>query len=734
MFTRPYQQYNYFNTDRLTRQNESYRNPLIDSHYESSNEINYQPFISIELFNLALSLLMFTFNYSTCLWHLNRWYAFMLSLHLVLKSSLFIIMYSSFEILYKFLLCFSQKNAASSQVRSQFVSTPTSLVATFIATLVLLVLSSVPIFALAVSKYQHSFRRLHGHFLGILFKSEHSVDKVEAPESSIPPETDQSDVGLSESHHEIMSGLPSDEIIGSVNKNVGGVASAKSLSIITDQRKSSSDCSSSSTSTTNTGAFSTQQLTNSNPESNKKLPSHVSMLSNITLTDQLHYTSYKCHVLAILLLVSMCLNCIFMLYDCILLFKLTNDSIPFWSIILFTVFIVWYTFLWLYLTFSNDFKIKFSQTFKLNYWYFLNKLMKSRPNQLGLKLVLDNNKANLIHVSLNANNINRDEENNESDQETKHFLTSFRGRFKKSRQLKNSVSSPSISYLANSCLNVVNEVKKDGQERFVNRSINMKRSSLPKKPNSTTNLTESQVSQETPSSLKLDYLKPMNLKAGKQSSTSMIRLNCLERSPSSSRCTKKVNTQFVYSNFKQGSLSSHTKVDSLKLRSDSPMLVQGNTNEPNTVTSPQSLVKLISENLVLRNGHKRGLIPSLNSDKGLIRISQSNLNSNKILASSQSNNNFIYLNCNEADSGRDSMADSPCSALQPNKLLRNRPTIVEASNKPNHDSSSSFVDRNSNKATGAFMSKCILLSSGNSVTLEQSLNKLLGVEEENKNF
>ncbi len=82
----------------------------------------------------------------------------------------------------------------------------------------------------------------------------------------------------------------------------------------------------------------------------------------------------------------------------------------------------------------------------------------------------------------------------------------------------------------------------------------------------------------------------------------------------------------------------------------------------------------------------------------------------------------IYLNVNESDSGRDSMSDSPGSFLQNDiNVLKKQETS------PNNFESDSFT-----RTTGTFSSKCILLSSGNSVTLEQSLQTLQQKQEYDK--
>ena len=100
---------NNINTNNKTS-TQNMKNQLLASLMENSKEINYQPFISIELINFILAFLSLTLNYSSCLWFINKTYAFFFSFHLVFKSIVCILLYSSFEILYKFQSCFRKNN------------------------------------------------------------------------------------------------------------------------------------------------------------------------------------------------------------------------------------------------------------------------------------------------------------------------------------------------------------------------------------------------------------------------------------------------------------------------------------------------------------------------------------------------------------------------------------------------------------------------------------------------
>ena len=80
---------------------------LISTSLEDIDQINYSPHISIELFNYALSLCLFSLKYSSPLWKLNKFYALIFSVHLGLIGILSLVSFSSFEVLYKFQSCFA---------------------------------------------------------------------------------------------------------------------------------------------------------------------------------------------------------------------------------------------------------------------------------------------------------------------------------------------------------------------------------------------------------------------------------------------------------------------------------------------------------------------------------------------------------------------------------------------------------------------------------------------------
>jgi hypothetical protein len=425
-------------TTQTERQLPSIKYQLLSSLLESTSEINYQAYVSIELFNFILALISFSINYASCLWTVNKAYAFIFSVHLMLSSWTCVLFYSAFEVIYKFQLCYAKSNF-------QFLNNPTSLKLAFVWTFVLLVLSSVPMYSLAIMNYESGFARLHDYFLFLIYRTNHANSDRERSNrlkqqlaSAVCQRTPTTDRKLDHSTNNseldknmnsqpqqqqqpTISGSSSgsqraEDLLGNVDKNVGVAATSlliasgsdsSNLNSSKSQQESSSEVSDSVTPQPTTATINTSST--SSPDSMTNLISksyhHHSSFNNLpglVHSDLEFIRTYKSHILALFLLILLSFNSIVILYDCVFLFKLTNDVIPFWLVIVYTLFIVWYTLLWLVLTFNKEIKAEFSQTFKLNYWHFLNKLLKDRP-ELNLKLILDNQRANLIHFSLNLN-------------------------------------------------------------------------------------------------------------------------------------------------------------------------------------------------------------------------------------------------------------------------------------------------------------------------------------------
>lgn len=175
-------------TNNLYLSNENLKMQLISSSLDDIDQINYSPQMSLELFNLALALALLTLQYSATLWTLNKLYAFVFSLHLAFISILSLLSFAAFEILYKFQVSFADGiklelslNQLNSTVPIALSSTTTmatkavlftlpfvtdslSLQLSFLFSLLLILLSALPIYAYGVYQYRMKLTNLHGQF------------------------------------------------------------------------------------------------------------------------------------------------------------------------------------------------------------------------------------------------------------------------------------------------------------------------------------------------------------------------------------------------------------------------------------------------------------------------------------------------------------------------------------------------------------------------------------------
>ena len=178
--------------DGLFLSNNQIKLHLISSSLEDLQQVNYEPQVSLEVFNLILALFIFAIKYSSTLWHLNKIYTIAFSFHLLFTSGLILVSLGSFEILHKFQTCFANGirlkmspeyyqeatrniNNHSTVFRKQsndtnnyqevlfhlpFATKPAGLNVTFFFSMFLLVVSSMPIYAFGVYQYRLKFRKL----------------------------------------------------------------------------------------------------------------------------------------------------------------------------------------------------------------------------------------------------------------------------------------------------------------------------------------------------------------------------------------------------------------------------------------------------------------------------------------------------------------------------------------------------------------------------------------------
>lgn len=78
-----------------------------------------------------------------------------------------------------------------------------------------------------------------------------------------------------------------------------------------------------------------EEVSSSSESSSSSSPSSSSSSS------RLDYVPYKSHLGALLVLILICLNSVFVFYDCLCLHRLTSDRIPLWSALAHSLFIIW---------------------------------------------------------------------------------------------------------------------------------------------------------------------------------------------------------------------------------------------------------------------------------------------------------------------------------------------------------------------------------------------------------
>lgn len=158
---------------------------LITALLEDNDEINYEPKISIELVNFLLAAVSFATQYASPIWHLNKLFSIVFSIHIVLFSLLIFVSFAAYEILLKFETVFSQGirflNGSLSTASPPhdprfntapldlpFLTTPLSLSLVFTISIVFFLVSSWPIFSFAMSKYNSKYEKLRNCFLTII--------------------------------------------------------------------------------------------------------------------------------------------------------------------------------------------------------------------------------------------------------------------------------------------------------------------------------------------------------------------------------------------------------------------------------------------------------------------------------------------------------------------------------------------------------------------------------------
>lgn len=168
---------------------------LITALLEDNDEIKYEPQISLELVNFVLAAVSFAVHYASPLWHVNKPFALLFSAHIALFAVLNVVSFAAFEVLVKFEgvfangIRFTNFNGSmnvgnggdkpllnSAILDLPFLTTPLTLSIVFVISFVLLLISSVPIYSFALSKYKLRYERLRNGFLSVIEESNRATN------------------------------------------------------------------------------------------------------------------------------------------------------------------------------------------------------------------------------------------------------------------------------------------------------------------------------------------------------------------------------------------------------------------------------------------------------------------------------------------------------------------------------------------------------------------------------
>lgn len=273
-------------------------------------------------------------------------------------SSLSILTWSSFEILYKFESSFSsgiRLNNTQINYELPFLTKPLSLNFMFMSSSFLLLLTSIPIYSYAIFKYKCRVLKLKSYF-----------------SKFIQQQNDQ----------EV---LKRSNLLIRHSKNLD--ATSMPFLIINSKNES-------------------KILRNSFTSFSSSPRCSLASFENMSMSS---FKSFKSHIFALLLLILICINSSFLFYDYICLYRLTTDNVPFWTVFAYAMFIAWYITLWCILTLKTSFDFQFSQLFKLNFWYFLNKLnsfaLNKKAEQSDYFSARLDRKLSMPHLQTNQNQL-----------------------------------------------------------------------------------------------------------------------------------------------------------------------------------------------------------------------------------------------------------------------------------------------------------------------------------------
>ncbi len=258
-----------------------------------------------------------------------------------------------------------------------------SLTVAYVASTFLLFISCLPIYAFGIKEYKQSFRRLQIHFNSYIQNKNMCKIMINQAYMKINNHLTSSDKNDEEIYSEYVN--PEMMMFNTAIQNSNYQQESNSSSY------SNYYCSDFNANNTNAPPTLTR-IPSHNHHLNLNAKESVSIYSNnsnrvqvltyskknqIDLFEKLVAVikSYKYNFQALIILTSLFVSFSYLFLDSLFLYQLTRDKLALTTCVLQSSFFLWYFIIWLYLSVRNRLNFKFSHAFKLNYWYFLNKVL-----------------------------------------------------------------------------------------------------------------------------------------------------------------------------------------------------------------------------------------------------------------------------------------------------------------------------------------------------------------------
>lgn len=303
-----------------------------------------------------------------------------------------------FDVLYKYEIVFAKgvhfyktKLDQETILRLPFATTPTTLIFTYLLSVILLFTSHLPLYSLALYQYKLSFRKLQSQFNAFLQNKQLNKLTTSTQQQQQQP-NDQNYMQTTDSAEEIYSEyINPNEIQCELSSNYSNYygTQAKPLLFPTPLPPNSQ----------------TAMLTH--VMLNRDLKESISIYSNssnrvhvLHRFDQLQTTknntqtfirlifsalkSYSHSFQALFIAFSLFCSFSYLFIDALFLYQITQDKLAALTCLSQLTFLIYYFLIWTYLSFVKNLNFTFTHAFKLNYWYILNKILNN-PSKMVLK-------------------------------------------------------------------------------------------------------------------------------------------------------------------------------------------------------------------------------------------------------------------------------------------------------------------------------------------------------------